>query len=68
MQHRGKSDHEDLCQCQAKVGIEHDMRLSVLNQFLKKKNRSFRDILPGSMVAEDERLNRIMKSSTQITN
>ena len=67
MQHRGKSDHEDLCQCQAKVGIEHDMRLSGLNQIFKK-NRSFPDILPGSMVAEDERLNRIMKSSTQITN
>ena len=37
---------------------------------LQKKTKfcSFRDILPGSMVAEDERLNRIMKSNTQITN
>ena len=30
--------------------------------------RSFRDILPSSMVAEYERLNRIMKSDTQIAN
>ena len=63
----GQSDHEDQCQCQDKVGIGYEMRVSVLNQDYKIF-RSFRDILPGSMVAEDERLNRIMKSNTQITN